>query len=170
VVLAESVWQGYLAEILEEGSRNQGAVRAVSMEEVQYTSPLLPDVVMQSPFFLGPLSVMTGLIPTPIEALLVATPLFKIRAGPRMRPRHGLPRDTLLQFAHQIRETTLGILSKTRDWDWDPERFRISHPLFGSRDIYGIMELIRSHDQRHRRQIEAAKACRRFPKSRRTSG
>lgn len=161
VALAEKLWQGYVRELLDKGDPQRGARREISLQEIPFSSAAIPDALLRSPLVLGPLSFMVNFVPGPVQSTLFAVPLIKMQAGPRMQPTHGLPSSTLLELAGQVRQTTLKLLAPAAQWDLT--RFRIVHPLVGDRDIYGILELIASHDQRHRLQIKSIQENPDFP-------
>jgi hypothetical protein len=93
--------------------------------------------------------------------MFFAIPLVKMDAGPRMQPKHGLPRTQILQFLDDTRKVTLDLLQPVAGWDL--ARVRIVHPLVGDQDVYGILELLTSHEQRHAQQIDSIKKKPNFP-------
>ncbi len=163
VGLGEKLWQGYLATALKNGGQRHEASVHVSLEDVPFSSRIVPDILWRNPFVLTPLSLMIRLIPRPVQSMLFAVPLIKMDAGPRMQPKHGLPKTQTLQFLAEARRTTLDLLQPVRDWDLT--RIRIIHPLVGDQDVYGILELLSSHDQRHSQQIDSIKKNGNFPGS-----
>ncbi len=162
VGLGEGVWQGYLRSILKNGDREKGATRKVTLQEVPFSSRLLPDFVFKSPFIITPLSIMINLMPRPLQSMFFAVPLVKMDAGPRMQPKPGIARAHVLKFLDETRKATLELVEPLADWDLT--RFRIIHPLVGDQDVYGILELISSHEQRHSQQIESLKKVTGFPR------
>jgi hypothetical protein len=161
VGLGEGVWQGYLKSILKDGDQEKGTTRKVSLDEVPFSSRVVPDFILNSPLVLTPLSVMMNVIPRPLQSMFFAVPLVKMDAGPRMQPMQGLPRAQILKFLEEIRKNTLQLVEPLADWDLT--RFRILHPLVGDQDVYGILELLASHEQRHAQQIGTLKKANGFP-------
>ena len=161
VGLGEGVWQGYLKSILKDGKREKGATRKVSLEEVPFSSRIVPDFILNSPFVLTPLSVLMNMMPRPLQSMFFAVPLVKMDAGPRMQPKRGLPRAHIYKFLEEIRKNTLQLVEPLADWDLT--RFRILHPLVGDQNVYGILELLASHEQRHAQQIATFKKTNGFP-------
>jgi hypothetical protein len=161
VGLGEGVWQGYLKSVLKDGDREKGASRKVSLDEVPFSSRIVPDFILKSPFVLAPLSVLMNMMPRPLQSMFFAVPLVKMDAGPRMQPKHGLPRAQIFKFLEEIRKDTLQLVEPLAAWDLT--RFRILHPLVGDQDVYGILELLASHEQRHAQQIETYKKTNGFP-------
>jgi hypothetical protein len=162
VGLAEAVWHGYVKSVLKTGTHKREATLRVSLQEIPFSSRVIPDFLWRNPFVLTPLSMMVSLIPRPLQSMLFAVPLFKMDAGPRMQPQYGMTRTQLLKFLDEVRKTTLEILRPVAEWELS--RFRISHPLAGQQDIYGILELIASHEQRHAEQIDSIKKRLYFPR------
>ncbi|MBI2821454.1 MAG: DinB family protein [Acidobacteria bacterium] len=162
VGLAEQVFQGYLRELLRPELQERGAIRRLSLQELPFGASLVPDFLLRSPFVLLPVSIMVNFIPAPVQSLLFEVPIIKMQTGDRMQPTHGLTRAALLDFVREVRRTTLGILAPAQRWNLS--RFRITHPLIGNKDVYGILELVASHDQRHQRQIERVRENPGFPR------
>ncbi len=161
VGLSESVWQGYLKSVLKDANREKGATLKVSLDEVKFSFRLIPDFILNSPFVLTPLSLMMNMVPRPLQSMFFAVPLIKMDAGPRMQPKHGLPRAQIFKLLEEVRRLTLHLLEPLAEWDLT--RFRILHPLVGDQDVYGILELLASHEQRHAQQIETFKKAHAFP-------
>jgi hypothetical protein len=161
VGLGEGVWQGYLKSVLKDGNREKRATRKVTLEEVPFSSRIVPDFILNSPFVLTPLSVLMNLMPRPLQSMFFAVPLVKMDAGPRMQPKQGLPRAQIFKFLEEIRENTIQLLEPLAEWDLT--RFRIMHPLVGDQDVYGILELLANHEQRHAQQVETFKKTNGFP-------
>ncbi len=159
--LSEGVWQGYLKSVLKDGDREKGATRKVSLDEVPFSFRVVPDFVLKSPFVLMPLSVLVNLMPRPLQSMFFAVPLIKTDAGPRMQPKRGLQRAQIFEFLEEVRHSTVQLLEPLAEWDLS--RFRILHPLVGDQDVYGILEVLASHEQRHSQQIERLKKTSGFP-------
>jgi hypothetical protein len=162
VALAESVWFGYIKSLLGKGSRDNGATLRVSLQEVPFSARMIPDFVLKSPFVIAPLSFMVNMLPRPLYSMLFAVPIFKFDAGARMQPRVGLTRTQILKILSDTRKTTMDLINPVADWDLS--RFRLNHPLVGEQNVYGILELIASHDQRHTSQVESIKKTSDYPR------
>lgn len=162
VMLAEKLWQGYIRELLDGADPRRGARREISAQELSFQSPLIPDVILQSPWVLGPMSVMVNFIPKTVQSTLFAVPLIKLKAGPRLQPKRGLSPATLLELSDQVRLATLEMLAPVKTWDLS--RFCVNHPFIGEQNVYGILELVASHDQRHKLQIENIQKDSAFPR------
>jgi hypothetical protein len=161
VALGESVWQGYLKNVLSAGSRERGAVERITLDQIPFSSKIIPDFFFKSPLVVVPLSVFVNLIPRPLQSMLFAVPLFKMEAGKRMQPIPGLTRSKIIDLLHDVRKATLDRVEPCCDWDLS--RFRIVHPLVGNQDVYGILELLASHEQRHSMQIDSISKQPGFP-------
>jgi hypothetical protein len=161
IALGEVVWRGYLKNLLKDGAeKGQGTVK-VSLNEVPFHSRFVPDFILRSPFVLGPLSVMIDLMPRPLQSMLFAVPLVKMDAGVRMQPRFGMSRTHVLKFLADTRKGTLDVIQPVSAKDLS--RYRVIHPLVGDQNVYGVLELLASHEQRHTQQIEAIKRSSAFP-------
>jgi hypothetical protein len=79
-----------------------------------------------------------------------------------MQPRVGLTRTQILKILSDTRKTTMDLINPVADWDLS--RFRLNHPLVGEQNVYGILELIASHDQRHTSQVESIKKTSDYPR------
>ncbi len=161
VALAEGVWQGHLKNALANGDREKGAVEHVSLDEIPFRSRIFPDFILKSPIVVGPMSVFVNMIPRPFQSMMFAVPLFKMDASGRMMPTPGLPRARLLGLLEETRRRTLDLVEPRADWDLT--RFRVSHPLVGRQDVYGVLELLASHEQRHSLQVESIRKKPDFP-------
>jgi hypothetical protein len=161
VGLGENVWQGYLKTVLKNAKQTREATLQVSLDEVPFSSRFIPDFLWRNRFILTPLTLMVNCMPRPVQSMLFAVPLVKMDAGPRMQPKHGLPRTQILQLLDDTRKVTLDLLQPVADWDLT--RVRIVHPLVGDQDAYGILELLASHEQRHAQQIDSIKKKPNFP-------
>ncbi len=160
VALGESVWQGYLKNVLAKGDREDGAVEHVSLKQIPFRSRFLPDFIFKSPLVL-PMSVFVNMLPRPLQSTMFAIPLFKMDASDRMQPTFGLPRARVLNLLEQTRKRTLELVEPRADWDL--ARFRVVHPLVGSQDIYGVLDLLASHEQRHSIQVDSIRRKSAFP-------
>ncbi len=161
VGLGEGVWQGYLRGILRDGLRDNGITRRVSLQEVPFSSRVIPDFILKSPFVITPLSLFMNFLPRPMQSMLFAVPLFKMNAGPRMQPKSGQSRSHVIAFLENTRKITLDLVAPHADRDLS--RFRIIHPLVGDQDVYGVLELLASHEQRHSLQIDSIQKAPGFP-------
>ncbi|MGI8785763.1 MAG: DinB family protein [Acidobacteriota bacterium] len=161
VGLAEGVWQSYLSELLRNGAGGGNKTRKVTWREVPFRSRLVPNIVMESSLFQTPISMMLYLAPRPLQSMMFAVPIVRMEASPRMQPEAGLPRSTILDSLDQVRAATLKIVEPSADWDLT--NYRIDHPFVGNRDVYGMLDLIASHDQRHNQQIDTIRKSPRFP-------
>jgi hypothetical protein len=161
VALGEGVWQGYLRGILRDGLRENGITRRVSLQEVPFSSRVVPDFILKSPFVITPLSLFMSFLPRPVQSMLFAVPIFKLNAGPRMQPKLGQSRSYVITFLESTRKITVDLVKPHADKDLS--RFRIIHPLVGDQDIYGVLELLASHEQRHSLQIDSIQKAPGFP-------
>jgi len=161
VGLGENVWQGYLKTVLKNAKQTREATLQVSLDEVPFSSRLIPDFLLRNRFILTPVTLMVNCMPRPVQSMFFAVPLIKMDAGPRMQPKHGLSRTQILQFLDDTRKVTLDLLQPVAGWDL--ARVRIVHPLVGDQDVYGILELLTSHEQRHAQQIDSIKKKPNFP-------
>ncbi len=162
VALGESVWSGYLKSVLKSAGQSKKATLKVTIDDVPFSSRIIPDFILRNPIVLCSLSLMVNFIPRPVQSMLFAVPLIKMDAGPRMQPRYGMPRAQLLQVLNDTRRETLELVQPVADWDLT--RIRIVHPLVGDQDVYGILDLLSSHEQRHSQQIETIRKNTNFPK------
>jgi len=162
VALGEAVWQSHLKSVLSRGNRERGAIERVSLEQIPFSSRVIPDFVFKFPFVVGPMSFFVNLMPRPVQSMLFAVPLFKMDASMRMQPKLGMSRAQILEVLEETRKATLKLVEPYADWDLT--RFRINHPLVGNQDVYGVLDLLASHEQRHSLQIESIKKQPGFPK------
>ncbi len=168
VALGEAVWQGYLKNVLARGARENGAVEHVSLNQIPFRSRFVPDFVFRSPLVVAPMSVFVHLIPRPLFSVLFAVPLFKMDASERMQPTFGVARAQLFSLLDETRRRTLDLVRPRADWNLS--RFRVSHPLAGNQDVYGVLELLASHEQRHSLQIDSIKRKPGFPGASNSAG
>ncbi len=162
VALGEAVWQSYLRNVLAAGNRERGATERVTLDQIPFRSRILPDFVFKSPLVVVPLSFVMRFVPRPVQSMLFAVPLFKMDASARMQPISGLPRTRILGLLDETRKATLNLVEPCADWNLT--RFRVVHPLVGDLDVYAVMDLLASHEQRHALQIDAIKKQAGFPK------
>ncbi len=161
VALGESVWQVHLKNVLAGGDREGGAVERVSLDQIPFSSRIVPDFILKSPLVVLPLSFLVNMMPRPFQSMLFAMPLIKMEASTRMLPTQGLSRTQILSRLEETRKATLNLVEPCADWDLT--RFRVVHPLVGDQDIYGVLELLASHEQRHSLQIDSIKKQPGFP-------
>lgn len=161
VGIGEEVWQGFLRSLLSEGAGRGGKVRRISLQELSFTSRLIPDFVLNSPLVLEPVSVLVDWMPRPLQMMFFAVPLVKIGAGPRMQPAGGLSGKALLEYLSGIRKATLELLGPHSDEDLST--YRIIHPLIGDRNIYSVLEMLANHERRHTSQIKSVIGSAGFP-------
>jgi hypothetical protein len=162
VALGEAVWQAHLKSVLSKGDRERGAIERVSLEQIPFSSRVIPDFLFKSPFVVGPVSFFVNLMPRPVQSMLFAVPLFNMDASVRMQPKLGMSRAQIVEVLEETRKTTLKLVEPFADWDLT--RFRVNHPLVGNQDIYGVLELLAAHEQRHSLQIDSIKKQPGFPK------
>jgi hypothetical protein len=146
---------------LFQGGRNQG-VYNVRYDELALGIKGIPSGVTRIGFeLMSPFSFMARAIPKQLAPFLIANPIFKVKAAPQAEPRQKMGRDEVLVFLAEVRRSTLQLLESVKDRNL--ERFHWLHPVLGQQDLFGMLELIASHDQRHILQMEAAKKNSRFP-------
>ena len=163
VGLTEQVIRDNLQKLLQEAGDRPDTLRKVEFHELPLAPRFIPAALFRFPPFLMSLSLMSRMVPRPVQTFFLANPLLKARAAPNVEPKAGMPKNHLLEFLRSGRESTIALLepSKSRDLS----RIRWEHPLMGTHDIYGTMELLAGHEQRHRIQIERVKSDARFPAS-----
>jgi hypothetical protein len=163
VGLTERVIRDNLRTLLQEAGDRQDALRKVEFHELPLAPRFIPAALFRFPPFLMSLSLMSRIVPRSVQTFFLANPLLKARAAPNVEPKAEMPKHQLLEFLRSGRESTIALLepSKSRDLS----RIRWEHPLMGTHDIYGTMELLAGHEQRHRIQIERVKSDARFPAS-----
>lgn len=162
VGLTERVFHKYLSELFRSGNPEQGASRTIRFDELPMGPQMIPPSVLRLAPVLLPFALLSSLMPQSLQSALLANPLVKIKTAPAVEPKHGLPQAELLAFLKQARQATLELLDPVKEWDL--ARFRWFHPLMGTHDVYGTLELIASHDQRHAGQIERVKSNPKFPR------
>ena len=161
VALGEAVWQGYLKNVLAKGDRERGAVEHVTLKQIPFRSRFFPDFIFKNPLVVAPMSVLVNMLPRPFQSMMFAVPLFKMDASERMQPASGLPRAQVLGLLEQTRKRTLDLVETRADWNLT--RFRVAHPLVGSQDVYGVLDLLASHEQRHSVQVDSIRRKPGFP-------
>ena len=163
VGLTERVIRENLEKLLREAGDRQDTLRKVGFHELPLAPRFIPAGLLQFPPFLISLSLMSRMVPRPVQTFFLANPLLKARAAPNVEPTAGMPKNELLEFLRSGRESTIALVepSKSRDLS----RIRWEHPLMGTHDVYGTMELLAGHERRHRTQIERVKSNERFPAS-----
>ena len=162
VGLTERVFHRYMTDLLRSGSPEQGASRTIRFDELPMGPQMIPTSLLRLAPVLMPFAIMSSLMPQSLQSALLANPLVKIKTAPAVEPKHGIPRGELLDFLQQARQATLDLLEPVKDWDLS--RFRWFHPLMGTHDVYGTLELIASHDRRHAGQAERVKKDPKFPR------
>lgn len=162
VALGEAVWQAHLKNVLSKGNRERGAIERVTLQQIPFSSRVIPDFVFKSPFVVGPMSFFVNLMPRPLQSMLFAVPLFKMDASVRMQPKQGMSRAQIIDLLEETRKATLKLVEPYAEWDLT--RFRVNHPLVGNQDVYGVLDLLASHEQRHSLQIDSIKKQPGFPK------
>jgi hypothetical protein len=146
---------------LFQGGGNQG-VYNVRYDELALGIKGIPSGVTRIGFeLMSPFLFMARAIPRQLAPFLIANPIFKVRAAPQAEPRQKMGRDEVLVFLAEVRRSTLQLLESVKGRDL--ERFHWLHPVLGQQDLFGMLELIASHDQRHILQMEAVKKNSRFP-------
>lgn len=161
VGLTEELFQKYTRELLEAGGEEKKALRRVSLQELPLGPRMVPDFVLRLPFVALPVSVMASVTPRAFFSVLLENPLLKLRTAPVLEPKREMDRMELLNFLKRTRQSTLEILEPVQDWDLS--QFRWEHPLIGNLDLYGVLDLLASHDERHGRQMDSIKENSEFP-------
>ena len=163
VGLTEKVFQSYVRELLKSGDPKKGASRTIRFEELPMGPQIIPTSLLKLAPVLLPFSILSSLMPKGLQSSLLANPLVKIKTAPVVEPKAGIPRAELRDFLKQVRQSTLQLLEPVKGWDLS--RFQWFHPLMGTHDIYGTLELLASHDRRHAAQMERVRSDPKFPKA-----
>ena len=163
VALTERVIRDNLENLLHEASDGQYTLRKIGFRELPLAPRLIPSALLRFPPFLMSLSLMTRFVPRPVRTFFLSNPLLKARAAPNVEPLGPMPKAALLEFLNGTRESTLALLEPSKDRDLS--RIRWEHPLMGTHDIYGTMELLAGHEKRHGMQLDRVKSNPRFPAS-----
>ena len=124
----------------------------------------VPDVLLQFPPILLPVSVMTRWMPRTLQSFLIANRVLPLKTAPSMDPQPGISRRQLLESLRRVRQHTLRVLEPAENRDLSHLYWQ--HPLMGTRNIYQILELLADHDRRHRLQIRTTVSRSDFPKAR----
>jgi hypothetical protein len=137
-------------------------VLEVSYDQLPLTIQGIPNSVARLSFeLLSPFSFLTRFTPKSVVQFMLANRVLKAKAAPQSEPAHGKARADLLAFLSEVRQSTLRFLESVKNKDLS--QFHWSHPILGYQDLYGILDLITSHDNRHIRQIEIVRNDPRFP-------
>jgi DinB family protein len=166
VGLTERVIRDNLQSLLEEASDasdRQDTLRKIGFRELPLAPRFIPAAFFRFPPFVMSLSLMSRMVPRPVQTFILANPLLKARAAPNVEPTAGMPQAELMEFLISARESTVALLEPLKSRDLS--RIRWQHPLLGTHDVYGTMELLAGHERRHRTQIERVKSNARFPAS-----
>jgi hypothetical protein len=161
VGLTEQLLQRNVRELLEKGGERREAYREVPFDELPMGPQMIPDALLRMAPLQLTFSIMNRLLPRAVQSFLLANPIAKIRTAPLVEPKAGLAKSELMDFLKDLRHATVTLLEPVNDWDLS--RFRWNHPLMGTHDVYGTLELLASHDQRHRRQVDRIKNDPKFP-------
>ena len=121
---------------------------------------MIPPRILRLTPVLLPFSLMSRLMPQSLQTSLLANPVVKIKTAPLVEPKFGISRAELIEQLRQVRQATLSVLQPVQEWDLS--RFRWFHPLMGTHDVYGTLELLASHERRHSGQIERVRKDPRF--------
>lgn len=165
VGLSEQMLHQNVRELLERGRGGQGFTRHISYRDLPMQPRMIPDFLLRFEPFLVPLAMMNSFVPRAVQSMILANPLFKVRTTPNLEPRPGVPRQERLAQLRDIRATTLKVMESALhpDQHLDLTRLRWKHPLMGTHDIYGTLELLANHDRRHRQQIANVQKHPNFP-------
>ena len=160
VALSERGLLAIVKSLMEDpGGRR---VLEVSYEQLPLTIQGIPNDIARLSFELvRPFSFLTRFTPKSVVQFMLANPIVKAKAAPQSEPAHGKPRAELIAFLSEIRRSTLHFLDGVKDVDLS--QFHWSHPILGYQDLYGILDLITSHDTRHILQIEGLRKDPGFP-------
>ena len=159
----QSLLQDAGDEANDEVGDRQGILRKIGFQELPLAPRFIPSAFFRFSPFVMSLSLMSRFVPRPVQTFFLANPLLKARAAPNVEPKAGMPKAELLRFLSRARESTLALLEPWKSRDLS--RIRWEHPLLGTHDIYGTIDLLSNHERRHQGQIERVKSHARFPAS-----
>jgi len=163
VGLAEKMLQDNVRELLQAGEGRRRVTRKVTFRDLPMKPRIIPGLLLEMEPLLLSFSIMNTFVPRPLQSFFLANSIFRIKTAPALEPTAGMPREELLRYLHDLRDATLKLLEPAKSKDLS--RYRWRHPLMGTHDIYGTLELMANHDQRHRLQMEEIQKSSDFPAS-----
>ncbi|HWP86136.1 MAG TPA: DinB family protein [Terriglobia bacterium] len=108
-----------------------------------------------------PFSFLARFTPQALISFVIANPIVKATAAPQTEPAPGKKTAEVLTLLSEVRQETLRLLERAKERELS--QYHWLHPVLGYQDLYGTLELIASHDQRHLQQIERVRKDARFP-------
>lgn len=161
VGLAEKMLQDNVRELLQAGRERRRVTRNVTFQDLPMRPRIIPGLLLAMEPVLLSFSIMNTFVPRPLQSFFLANSILKIKTAPALEPKAGMPREELLQYLRDARDSTLKLLEPAKSRDLSAYRWR--HPLMGTHDIYGTLELMANHDRRHRMQMEEIQKSPNFP-------
>jgi hypothetical protein len=159
LVLAEALYRGEIAALIELVKKGQRPYIRRSFAEVNVSPFFLPDPVLT--MFQMPLGIVSRMIPQAVRSMVTEFPLLPTRNPDIATPR---PR----RLAEELKRDLVGSAEQTRrlietNPGLDYASMISEHPLTGATNVAQIFGFLALHERRHQQQMERVRRHPRFP-------
>jgi len=148
---SDRLYRGEIEKLVRLKREGKPAVVTVSLAEMEFPVPIVPKVLL--PLADIPVGIANYFIPNSLRELFLRNRLVKAEAPPVLRPEKGKPIEELILNLRRAIDEMDRLFEENSDIDFS--RLRYYHPLFGYNDVYDILGLLVSHEQRHQTQLSA---------------
>lgn len=160
LVLAEALYRGEIAQLIELVRKGQRPYIRRSFAEVNVSPFFMPDPMLR--MLQTPLGIVSRMIPQAVRSVVTEFPLLPTRnpdvATPRPRRRAAeLKRDLVASI-----EQTRTLIDRHPGLDY--ASMISEHPLTGATNVAQIFGFLALHERRHQSQMERVRMNPRFPR------
>jgi len=159
LVLAEGLYRGEIAELIELVRKGQRPYIRRSFAEVNVSPLFLPDPMLR--MLQMPLGIVSRMIPQAVRSVVTEFPLLPTRNPDIATPRPRRPAGELKRDLVASAEATRGLIERNPGLDY--ASMVSEHPLTGATNVAQIFGFLALHERRHQQQMERVRRSPRFP-------
>ncbi len=155
LIRADATYGGEIRRLIELERAGKRPSIVVGLAEMEFAVPLIPKALL--PAADVPMAVFNYFLPNRAREFFLRNPVVAAESPAALKPAEGRSKEDLVDG---LRESLKSIeLLFLENLDLDFTALHYYHPLFGYNDAYDILGLMRSHEQRHQKQMQARLAA-----------
>src|SRR5215467_8630813 len=161
LLLAEKLYRGIFARLIQMQKSGQTPVIHISFNEVNTSIAYIPKALL--PMLTLPFTMLNMFIPTALREAMTQFRWLPAQNPDVAVPQKGKPIDDLRRALAASIEETAALLDANPGLDY--RRLRYVHPLMGDNSVLDSLRIIALHERRHHQQIQEILRSRQFPKA-----
>jgi hypothetical protein len=160
LLLAEKLYRGIFARLIEMQKAGQKPLIHISFDEVNTSIAFIPKPLL--PLLEIPFTMLNLFVPARVREAMTQFRYLPAQNPDVAIPQKGKPIDELRNALAVSYEETASLLNANPGLDY--RRMRYIHPLMGHNNVLDSLRIVALHERRHQSQIDDILRERQFPK------